>query len=268
MNTASVEGAFLINSATPTGSFSWNGNTMTFTPDSNLNYNTSYDCTVLTGAKDVAGNALAEPYEWGFTTESETAVVTVSPLGGATDVALLPTISVTFIEAMNTASVEGAFLINSATPTGSYSWSGNTMTFTPSTSLNEDTIYTCTVGTGAKDVDGNTFAAAYVWSFTTGPAPTIISVFPGDGASNVDISSKIYVTFSEAMNETSVQNASSINPTITAGSYSWSGNTATATPISDLASNTKYTCTVGTNAEDLVGNHLAVQYQWSFTTAP
>lgn len=281
MDTASAQDAFII-SGNVTGTFKWNDNTMTFTPDINLKYNTSYTCTVGTGAKDPAGNKLESPYEWGFTTVLSPTIVSVSPSNGATGVSVSSTISVTFTRAMNTASVEGAFSMsdNSNNPvTGTFGWDAmNTiMTFTPSTPLNEDTNYTCTVSKGATDEDGNPFTDAYPWSFTTGPAPTIISVYPSDKAVNISVNTTISVTFSEAMNQTSILDPSAISPSVslTIEDISWngSGNIATLTPSSPLVSNTTYTCTISTNAEDLAGNHLdptpytyPASYTWSFTT--
>ena len=68
MNNASVESAFSTSPAT-TGSFSWSGNNMTYTPGSNFNYSTTYNVTIGSGATDLAGNVLS-PYNWQFTTAS------------------------------------------------------------------------------------------------------------------------------------------------------------------------------------------------------
>ena len=93
--------------------------------------------------------------------------------------------------------------------------------------------------------------------------PTIIAHSPiGD---NVSIDTKIRVTFSEAMNQTSVQNAFTISP-IVSGSFSWNNNTMFFTPDSNLSYNTTYTVTIGTGAEDLAGNNLEAEYSWVFTT--
>jgi len=42
------------------------GNTATFTPSSNLSYNTTYTATITTGVKDLAGNAMTSNYSWSF----------------------------------------------------------------------------------------------------------------------------------------------------------------------------------------------------------
>ncbi|MFZ3384618.1 MAG: Ig-like domain-containing protein, partial [Candidatus Methanoperedens sp.] len=67
MDHASVQSAISTTPAT-NGIFSWSGNVMTYTPDSNLTYNTTYNVTVGTSAMDIAGNSLLAPYEWNFTT--------------------------------------------------------------------------------------------------------------------------------------------------------------------------------------------------------
>ena len=42
---------------------------------------------------------------------------------------------------------------------------------------------------------------------------------------------------------------------------------ATFTPSADLLLNTPYTATITTGAEDLLGNPLATDFVWSFTTS-
>ncbi|MBI5379301.1 MAG: Ig-like domain-containing protein [Nitrospirae bacterium] len=72
-------------------------------------------------------------------------------------------ISVTFSEPMDQKSVEEAFQIDPPEQ-GTVAWSGNSVTFTPSTwSLSFQT--TVTVGTGAKDQAGNPLAAPFTFSF-------------------------------------------------------------------------------------------------------
>ena len=60
------------------GTVSYSGTTATFTPTDNLAYSTPYTATVTTGAKNLAGNALASNYVWNFSTGTETASVVTS----------------------------------------------------------------------------------------------------------------------------------------------------------------------------------------------
>jgi len=91
------------------------------------------------------------------------------PNNNDTGVPVNTTIEATFSEAMNIALAEVAFSILPAV-TGSFSWSGNTMIFTPAVNLNSNTIYTMTINTAAEDIVGNPLAAAYIWHFTTAKA--------------------------------------------------------------------------------------------------
>ncbi len=72
-------------------------------------------------------------------------------------------ISVIFSEPMDQKSVEEAFQIDPPEQ-GAFTWSANTVTFTPSTwSLSFQT--TVTIGTGAKDLAGNPLSAPFTFSF-------------------------------------------------------------------------------------------------------
>ena len=112
-------------------------------------------------------------------------ITSVSPADGASGVTAGTAVSVSFSEAMNQSSSQAAFsLVNSTTlaaVAGAFSWSGNTMTFTPSVPLAALTQFTAKVAGGAggaKDVAGNALAADKTWSFTTASAPTVTTAFP------------------------------------------------------------------------------------------
>src|SRR5260370_25938355 len=62
---------------------SYKGTTATFAPSVTLLPNTIYTATITTGAKDLAGNALAGNYVWNFTTGA--APDTTPPMVSATD---------------------------------------------------------------------------------------------------------------------------------------------------------------------------------------
>jgi len=70
MNKKSAEDAFYIHDSMQnrvSGKFSWVGDTMIFTPSSNLNHDTQYFAYLYSGAMDPAGNRL-DGYEWNFKT--------------------------------------------------------------------------------------------------------------------------------------------------------------------------------------------------------
>ncbi|MFH1231008.1 MAG: Ig-like domain-containing protein [Planctomycetota bacterium] len=280
MNQATAQDAFSI-SPSVAGAFSWSSNTMTFNPTGYLAFNTLYTCTVSIAAEDLAGNNMANQYQWSFTTAAPdiiaATVLSVSPPNNSNPVPVSTDITVTFSEAMNQATAQGAFSISPAAE-GAFSWSStieadpplaeNTVIFNPTGNLAYNTLYTCTVSTAAEDLAGNNMASQYQWSFTTAAPdttrPTVLSVSPN--SDGVSVSTNISVTFSEPMSQTTVQGAFSISPTV-AGAFFWNvnGDTMIFDPTNNLAG-TIYTCTISTAAEDLAGDNMASQYQWGFAT--
>ena len=102
-------------------------------------------------------------------------------------------------------------------------------------------------------------------------APTVSLTSPLDAAIGVTRSGNITATFNEAMSATTLTDASftlAAGATAVAGIVSMdSGSTvATFDPTVDLVSNTLYTATITTNAQDAAGNALAADYVWTFTT--
>ena len=168
MNQSSAQSAFSI-SPSVSGVPNWDGNTMTFTPGSALSTDTTYACTVGTGAKDQSGNPMTAAYSWNFTTILTVAptVVSISPADGATGVPVtISALSVTFSQPMDTSSLkESADPI----PEGTNSWdeTNKILTFTLSANLLPSKTYTFSVR--AENVAGTYMVTPKVWSFTTGP---------------------------------------------------------------------------------------------------
>src|SRR4029079_10755092 len=133
-----------------------------------------------------------------------------------------------------------------------------------------------TVTAGAHDLAGNSLATPLSSTFTTADAsaPGVASTLPVNGAVGVGVNSTVTVTFTEAMNPSTI-NSSTITLRVTASSapvavtvnYTAATNTATFTPSASLSGSTGYTLAVTTGAHDLAGNALASPFTASFTTA-
>jgi uncharacterized repeat protein (TIGR02543 family) len=95
--------------------------------------------------------------------------------------------------------------------------------------------------------------------------PEVISVTPGDGATDVVRDTDISVTFSEAMNRAAVEEAFSIEPDVP-GALIIGDETLAFNPDADLAYGTTYTIIISTDASDLAGNVFDAPYTWTFTT--
>jgi hypothetical protein len=264
MNKGSAEDAFIVVPFV-NGSYSWTGNTLIFTPDSDLEYGTIYYIYMEIGAKDEAGNALEQPYQFSFTTEPDVYppyIIGHSPSGD--EVELNTTITITFNEPMQNQSVEQAFSI-APNVSGAFTWSGNLLIFIP-VELANNTLYTVTIGTGAKDTTGNNLQMQYQFSFTTRRdpyPPFVVDAWPT--GEDIPIDSVIMVTFNESMDHSSVYSAFRINPYVP-GSFSWEGNTLVFTPNGNLAENTRYTITISKSIKDESGNTLSEDYSWEFET--
>lgn len=206
--------------------------------------------------------------------------VTVSstiPVNNAIAVPIDSKLSVTFSGAMDPATINtSSFTLNQGATTisGSVAYSGVTGVFTPSSYLAENTSYTATITTGARDLAGNALTSTFVWSFTTGLAPDVINpavafTDPADGATITPIGSKLTATFSEAMDPatiTATTFALQQGATAVAGTVTYSGITALFIPAGDLAASSIYTATITTGAKDLAGNAVLTNHVWSFTT--
>ncbi len=254
------------------GTVTYNGNVGTFTPTSPLATNKVYTGTITIGAKDLAGNALASDYVWSFATGDLPLVVTTDPINGATDVPVNKIITATFNKAMNASTINSTtFTINQGATSilGTISYSAGKATFTPSSPLLPNTLYTGTITTGAMDADGNSLASNYVWTFKTSVLPMVVSTDPANGDVNVSAFKIISATFNKLIDPLTINSTTFLvkqGATVIVGVVNYSGITATFTPASPLPTNLVYTCTITTGAKDLGGNAMAANYVWSFTT--
>ncbi|MHB0976869.1 MAG: Ig-like domain-containing protein, partial [Candidatus Aquicultorales bacterium] len=156
-----------------TGTTSWNYS-WTFPGDGTY--------TIRTRATDASGRV--ETPGAGTTVTVDTAAPSVtgtSPSGGAVDVDMMGNITATFSEDMQGSSLTAStFTLRDASNTPvagavSYNAGSRTVTFNPTSALQQTALYTATISTGAADLTGNNLAAPFVWSFTTGVPPLPIT---------------------------------------------------------------------------------------------
>lgn len=110
-------------------------------------------------------------------------VVSTIPADKAIDVPLNQIISATFNEKMDTATInQESFIIQQGgiSIAGTVAYSDLTATFTPSTPLLPDVLYSGTIKTLAKDLIGQSLMEDYKWSFTT-IAEVTLSSNPAEG---------------------------------------------------------------------------------------
>jgi len=257
----------------------------TFTPSAPLAYNTTYTALITTGvlaASQVPEVPLAANYTWSFTTAPPppATVSAVTPASGSTGIPITgTTVTATFGAAMTTSTINpSTFTLTgpSGAVAGAVTYNSTTFTatFTPSVSFAAGATYTATIGTGATSSLGGPLPAPFTWSFTTakGIVPTVTSVTPTSGATNVNAANAVTATFSEPMNAatltTSTFTLTATGFPVTTGTvaYNTGTQTATFTPSPALAPSTTYTATITTGAQGATGAALASNYTWTFTT--
>jgi len=254
------------------GVVSYTGLIASFTPSSPLASNTIYTATVTTGAKNVPGTPLANDYVWTFNTGTTPAVLSTDPLNNATGVALNKVVAATFSVPMDPLTITTTtFNLKQGVTAvaGAVSYTGSTASFTPTSALTANTIYTATITTGVKNPAGFAIAANYVWTFTTASVPTVLSTDPLNLATGVALNKVISGVFSTAMDPLTITSSTftlMTGVTPVTGTISYLGTTATFTPTSNLLSGNTYTATFTTGVKSVGGTPLASNYVWTFNT--
>ena len=235
--------------------------------------------------------------------------VMFSPANGATGVTISNNIAITFSEAVrnidntvltdsNSGDANGVGSLITLRLNNTYGTNiafyatidtnKKVITIDPTNNLPHSQEVYVAIGATVEDSAGNPITAANA-TFTTmqeTTGPTVSAVYPADNQNEVSITENISVTFSKAMNTTSV--TTNISNTTCSGSFQLSYNnfdsciqmsssplssnsyrTFTVDPSSNLSHSTNYKIRVTTGVKDTAGNSLSSQYEISngFTTA-
>lgn len=100
-------------------------------------------------------------------------------------------------------------------------------------------------------------------------APIVSSTNPASDVIGVAIDSKISVTFSEAMDVSTINITTftlSGSSGAVIGTVAYSGTVATFIPSTSLSPFSTYTAKITSDVKDLAGNSMASDYSWNFTT--
>jgi hypothetical protein len=164
-------------------------------------------------------------------------------------------------------SVDGGTTWRRATGRGSWSYS-----WTPTSAG------TFTIRSRAADDSGNLETPSAGRTVTVGTAPdttppTITARSPAPGATGVSQTANVTVTFSEAMNASTITTGTvelrTSGNVVVAAAVSYASNVATLNPTPTLAAQSTYTVIVrggASGARDLAGNPLVADVSWTFTT--
>jgi len=206
-------------------------------------------------------------------------VTSTNPINNAINVAINSKISATFNVAMDPTTITAAkfTLMQGTTPvSGAVEYvGGTTATFTPTTNLAANSVYTATITTGVTDGNGKGLIKDYVWSFTTSAStdlvpPTVTVTNPANSTIGVAFNLPIVITFNEPVDQTSITALTFMvnqGTTKVPGTITTTATTATFTPTSNLLPSTVYNISLTTGVKDVAGNALTSGFSTSFTTA-
>ena len=201
-------------------------------------------------------------------------VSATDPANNATDVFLNKIVTATFSESMDPTSLSAITFTLYQGETqivGTVSYEGTIASFTPTSNLLANTIYSGKITTGAKNLEGIALKNDYNWTFTTGTVvgPYVISTEPVNNATNVTLNKVVKVVFNESMNPATINGTTFTvkhGQTPVEGIITYVGKTAMFTPSNMWIAETEYTATITTGVENLAGTALNAGTIWSFTT--
>jgi hypothetical protein len=237
------------------------GTTATFVPRVNLIPGASYALTVTTAVTSADGTSLAENQTWNFTAAAP-GVESTYPRADATGVAINSKVAAVFntvVDPATSFTLREAAAGGAAVP-GTVAYNSDSTriaSFTPTANLQPNTAYTATITSAEAGVTS--------WTFTTGAQTDSVrptaTFSPADSAENVGVNSVIKVTFSEAIDPSTLDGGrffvSSVDAWLSGNIvFDPATNTATFIPSEPMLPNTPYHVVVTSGVRDLAGNQL------------
>ena len=268
------------------------GRTVTFTPNSLLAVNAQYYLLLTNGIKDATGNTFPQyGYQSFYTTDgvnvTSPTVVAANPPANSTDIGTNVNIQLEFSADMQQNTQTGVTLTTGGNPvTGTYSWNsyaygnpywgpGTILTFSPSSPLTANTLYTVTFTSAVTDTAGNPLVPGS-FSFTTGSGPD--TVYNNSGGDFTNYLTNVGTNFAPRMDYAKPINPIDINTgtlllyNSDSGKYvqgtvtvAPNGLSATFTPQFALLPNTYYRLYQAGGYYDADANYMYGS-NWYFTT--
>jgi len=187
-----------------------------------LSPDTTHFVLVTTSVKDVKGRSIATDYQWKFRTGAEIDLSPPVPNLVSPNLDALASLNTNIVLKFNevvdpntiTLQLNGASILDKGIAispyTAKYSLDGFSISLPE---LLPNTNYTVDLGASAADLAGNVMPNIITWIFTTGDAPdttppTLTAQAPVSGAQNLLRDARFQMTFSEPLNQSSVNNNS------------------------------------------------------------
>ena len=251
------------------------GDILTITPLDNWNLGSTYNITIPANAvTDQNGIALTTPYTSTFNTTTTPTITSINPANGTSNVANNQPITLTFNEPIQAGNAIDAITVTGSDGIARYitkTITGDTLTITPLDNWNLGSTYNITIPANAvTDQNGIGLTTPYTSTFNTTTAPTISSINPANGTSNVANNQPITLTFNENIQAGGAIDAITVTGQNGVARYITKtivGNTLTITPLNNWTPGTTYTINIPANAvTDQNGIGLTTPYTSTFNT--
>lgn len=196
-------------------------------------------------------------------------IVDYAPQRGSVDVSTATPIRITFDHDVDQPSVESRLHLSPAT-TGTVRWlNGHALVYDHPT-LRTNTTYEVILEAGYRDLAGNTYTLRHHWSFITEGPPSLSSSSPASGDAGIDPAAYLYLSFSRAMDPTTLNSAITLSPQAPFDVHADPSDPLRmiVAPSQLLDPNTTYQMSVSTAALDVDGNQLNRFQSIAFTTGP
>ncbi|MCP4113245.1 MAG: hypothetical protein GY749_48240, partial [Desulfobacteraceae bacterium] len=255
------------------------GMTVKFIPEQGLAEDKTYTAIITADVADLAGNPMEAEFTWSFITGPVPVIISTVPANDGVSASLHTDITAVFSEPVKVSSLttETFTLYDGSDKavegTVQYDEEGMTVKFIQEQGLAEDKTYTAIITADVADLAGNPLGTEFTWSFTTGPAPVIISTVPANGGVGASLNTDITAVFSEPVKVSSLTNETFTvyddSDRIVDGTvdYDEENMAAIFKPTVSLNYKTIYHAAITVDITDMAGNPLKADYNWSFTTA-
>ncbi|MCK9224057.1 MAG: Ig-like domain-containing protein [Candidatus Muirbacterium halophilum] len=256
--------------------------TVTCRTMTSMEYLTRYHLKIGPEITDKAGNLMEEPYETFFVTEKNPDILppkllTIKPEPNERFVSINTTINMEFSEALRKDSInslsillsEGNRLIECDI---SYFEKQNKVLLKPQVILDYNKKYKITLTPNIKDLAGNSFEEKTLYFMTELPPdripPYVMITSPVEGSIDVSVDAMITVTFSEDIDEKTLENnfyiKSGIEKIKAHVTYNKLTHKAVLEPEEKLQYSESYTAYITDDIKDLSANAMEKTKVWNF----
>ncbi|MFZ5515844.1 MAG: Ig-like domain-containing protein [Candidatus Zhuqueibacterota bacterium] len=265
---SSVEANFILDPEV-SGYFRWEDSAekskVYFYPDEQFATNTTYQITLTTDANTIYGDTLSFELSASFKSEG-IKITNTSPTDQATFISPATYVYIFFNSNMDRATFDENFSIVPAVD-GVLHWHNlKQVSFYPYIPLASNTLYAVRIDGKANDVFGSQLTEVKTFAFRTEPL-TVSTNYPENGATYVNRSASISISFNTFVNQEKTERAFRLTPAVEGGNFQWYDlSRFQYTGTAKMAALTTYTVTIDTTCTDAWGNSLDKNFSLTFTT--